>query len=253
MDQNDSPLSNLWTALKMSLLIRWSAIPLAIHLLLWWLFYLLMIIRVEFFSYVAGEVSLAYWSWLWLAAFLTGFINFIVTFKKEFSYHLTMSVPRNAFGWYYLKIMVLYNILVTALIILDLNILRFLNHAFGFREIDFLSVVYSSQTNHPIFQILIVLAVLMFCSTLGAFVGSSTYRYGLPFVWIFWLTVGLGSAILLSVSEALAFFDDLINYLLWFLGAGPESSAIAGSGHFLILSAVLMLVTFLNIKRIELK
>lgn len=239
--------------MKISLLFRTSIIPLCIHLVLWWLFYLLMIVRVEFFSYHAAEVSLAYWSWLWLAAILTAYINIIVTFKKEFGYYIIMSVPRRAFAWFYLKTTILYNVLVSTLIILDLNILRFLNHAYGFQEIDFLKIIFNSQTDFLIHQFLVIFGIMMLFSTLGAFVGSSTYRFGITFIWGFWLTFGLGTSILAIFSGAFGLHKEIVNSLLWFLGADLEVGVVSGSGHLLSVSVILSAITFLNINRIQLK
>jgi len=253
MTYNYSSPGNLKAALQTSMPIRLSSIPLGIHLILWWLFYAMMIIRVEFFGYHAAEASLAYWSWLWLAAVMTAMINHIVMFKREFGYHVIMSVPRQAFTGYYVQVMVHFCILSSLLILLDLQVLRFLNHAYGFQEVDFLSVVYGSLTDHWINQFLIVFSILMLFSTLGAFIGSSTYRFGTGFIWGFWSSVGLGFSILVAVSEGLGFREEIIRGLLWFSGAGPEGSALSGSGHFLLISAALTAITYRNIKRMQLK
>lgn len=253
MNPDSSRLYNLFLTMKMSLLFRSSIIPLGIHLVLWWIFYLWMIIRKVFLAHDISDVSLAYWSWLWLAALLTVFINFIVSFRNEFGYRMLMSVPRHTFAGNYFQRAVVYNLMVCALILLDLNLLRFLNHTFGFLEIDFLSFVYGAEASSLIFQVLIVFSALMLFSMLGAFVGSSTYRFGLVFIWGFWLTVGLGTAMLLSLSEVLGFREDLIGSVSWFLGAGNPGSPMAGTRHFITISIVLMVLTWLNIRRIQLK
>ena len=239
--------------MKMSPLFRMSVIPLGIHLILWWLLYLLAIVRKVSYAYDVSQVSLAYWSWLWLAAIFTVLINFIVVFKKDFGYHTMMSVSRHVFAGYYLQLAIVYNILVSALILLDLNILRFLNHAYGFLEIDFLSIAYGSQTDDLVYQFLVVFSAMMALSTLGVFIGSYTYRFGITFVWGFWLSVGLGSTILVSLSEALDYRQDLIDSVLWFSGAGQNGGPLTGAGHFVFVSLVLMTVIFMNIRRLQLK
>ena len=253
MNRITSLIESLLMTIKMSLLFRLSIIPLGIHLILWWLFYGLMIVRKTAFAYDVSEVSLAYWSWLWLAAFLTAFINAIGTFKKDFGYQLLMSVSRRNFAIAYLKAAVLFNLFVTALILLDLNILRALNHAYGFLEIDFLSIVYGSQTEGVIQQISIIFSALIFITMWGAFIGSSTYRFGMFFIWGFWLTVGLGTAMLASLSEVFGFRGELIDSVNWFMGAVGEPKPVVGAVNFLLASAVLLAATFLNVRKLELK
>lgn len=237
----------------MSLLFRTSIIPLAIHLILWWLLYLVAIVRVTVSAYDASTVSLAYWSWLWLAALLTVFINFIISFRKDFEFQMMMSVPRQSFARRYFQMAVVFNLLVTLLIVLDLNILRYLNHAYGFQEIDFLSFIYGTQANHLIPQLLVVFSILLLFSALGAFIGSSTYRFGLSFIWGFWLTVGLGITILLILSEPLGYFQQMLDALLWLPGGGMYGGPFTGSGHFLIVTLVLVSFVYLNIKKLQLK
>ncbi|MCP5096984.1 MAG: hypothetical protein GY943_15655 [Chloroflexi bacterium] len=207
------------------------------------------LIRADLINSSSGGLFYRFWGII--------LFQFVIStrFKEDFDFLLTLSNSRKEIFQSLLGVAIAFSILFSGLIVLERLIIDGLNNRFGYQNFtDPFHFFAPYVTDNLFLQFLFFLLLSTCCSIIGTLIGSLFYRFGKIFRLAFWIIFS-------------SIFMIYIPLLLWSLYQSSRLSTsigtigeflsnfnvLASSGYLFMLTIVLSLGLYLNIRRLPQK
>lgn len=228
--------------------LTWIAWYLPIYILVMFLVYFILI-NTNIINSNSGSIGYRLWSAV--------IFQFAVSlkFKEDFDLFITLSNSRLEIFQSLLGIVFSFSTFFTILILAEHLIIDYLNNFLGLHNIKDIFHYFAPYSTENLFvQFIFFLLLSTCCSVFGLLSGSLFYRFGKKFTLVFWLI--FASIPLVFLPLLLWPFSEnnhlpvTITSLSKFL---TSFNVLAASGYLFVITTILSIITYINIRRLPQK
>ena len=176
-------------------------------------------------------------------------------FKEDFDFLLTLSSTRQNIFKSLVGVSIIFSAIFSSLIVLEQQIIDYLNSAFKFYNIvDPFHFLSPYSTDNIFMQFVFFFMLSVFCSLFSLVMGSLFYRFGRKFIVAFWLLFSSIPVVFFPLLLWIFYLQGQLNRSLIAMDEFLNNfNLMSGSGILLILTIIFSIAAYQNLSRLSQK